>query len=279
VEKRMKAVQRRLDLFLNKVLSEHEAKGQQGPIAETDKDFVDVLLRTMHEQDESEPLKLDEDCIKATVMSMIAAGTDTSTVTVEWAMAELIRHPDIQRKLTLELDTVVGKDRMVQQTDLPNLKYLKAIIKEVLRLHTPAPLLLPHESTHDCELAGYYVPAGTRLIVHAYAIGRNSKAWENPLEFNPERFVAHPDIDVRGQDFGLLPFGSGRRSCPAVTLGMVSLQWTVATLFQTFEWSLPAGERFQDLDMTEEFGISVPRANTLLLHAIPRLSLELYKSA
>jgi flavonoid 3'-monooxygenase len=207
---------------------------------------------------------------------MISAGIDTSTVTVEWAMAELIRNPHIQRKLTLELDTVVGKDRMAQEADIPNLKYLKAVIKEVLRLHPPTPLLLPHESIQDCEITGYHVPAGTRLFVNVHAIGRSSQAWENPLEFDPERFIARPEIDVRGQNFNLLPFGSGRRACPAMSLGMVSLEWTIATLVHAFEWSLPAGESVKDLDMTEAFGITTPRANVLFLHAIPRLCTDLY---
>jgi len=209
--------------------------------------------------------------------SMIAAGVDTSSVTVEWGMAELIRNPLVLRKLTSELDKVVGKGRMVREADLPNLKYLQAVVKEVFRLHPPAPLLVPHESTRDCELAGYFVPAGTRLLVHAHAIGRNPKAWDDPLRFDPERFMRRPDVDVKGQDFGLLPFGSGRRACPAITLGTVSVQWTTAVLVHAFAWSLPAGQSFRNLDMTKEFGITTPRANTLLLHAVPRLSADLYR--
>lgn len=278
IEKRMKVVQARVDIFLNEVLAEHEVKWRKGPIAESDKDMVDVLLRTMHEQDEKEPSKLDEDCIKATVMNMISAGVDTSSVTMEWSMAEIIRNPNVQRKLTLELDTVVGKDRMVQEADLPNLKYLQAVIKEVFRLRPPAALLLPHESIQDCELAGYHVPAGSRLFVNAHAIGRNSKAWENPLDFDPERFMSGPEIDVRGQNFGLLPFGSGRRACPAITLAMVSVEWTIAMLFHAFEWSPAVGESLKDLDMKQAFGITTPRANTLFLHASPRLPTELYSA-
>ncbi|KAG0620616.1 hypothetical protein M758_4G229700 [Ceratodon purpureus] len=271
IEKRIKVCQGRLDRFLNKVVDEHEANRRKGPIAETDKDMVDVLLRTMHEQDQKETLKLDVSTIKATVMSMIAAGVDTSSITVEWGMAELIRHPDTMQKLTEELDSVVGKTRMVQETDIPNLKYLQAVVKEVLRLHPPAPLLIPHVSTQDCEIAGYHIPADTRLYVHAHAIGRNAKAWDSPLDFDPERFISRPEIDLRGHDFGLLPFGSGRRACPAITMGTLQVQWTMATLVHSFAWSLPTGQCFEDLDMEEEFGITTPRANALTLHAAPRL--------
>jgi cytochrome P450 len=210
------------------------------------------------------------------MQNMFAGGTDTSTVTMEWAMSELIRNPHIMQKLKKELDTVIGKDRLVRESDIPNLKYLQAVIKEVFRLHPVGPLLVPHESTHDCEVAGYQIPAGTRLYVNTYAIGRSPKAWEKPLEFNPERFMSGPEIDVKGQDFRLLPFGSGRRGCPGIPLGLLIVQWTIATLSHAFDWSLPAGQNPKDLDMTEAFGLTVPRAEALFVNAKPRLAAHLY---
>lgn len=276
IEKRMTALLRRWDTFLDKVLDEHEAKQRKGAIAESDKDMVDVLLQTMHAQDPKDSESLDVDNIKATVMSMLAAGVDTSITTVEWGMSELVRNPHILQKLTSELDAVVGKDKMVQETDIPNLTYLQAFVKEVFRLHPPAPLLIPHESIQDSQLAGYHVPAGTRLFVHVHAIGRSPAVWKNPLEFDPERFVNEPEIDVKGLDFRLIPFGSGRRACPAITLGTVSVQWTTAMLVQAFEWSLPAGENCKDLDMTEMYGLTTPRALPLHLQATPRLRTQLY---
>ena len=211
---------------------------------------------------------------------MITAGIDTSSITVEWSMAELIRNPNIMRKLTSELDTVVGNHRMVQETDIPNLKYLQAVVKEVFRLHPPAPLLIPHESTQDSEIAGYYVSAGTRLLVNAYAIGRSAQVWENPLDFNPERFMNRPDLDLKGQTYGLLPFGSGRRQCPAIALGTLSVQSTLAVLVHAFAWSLPPGQCFRHLDMTEQFGITSPKAIALTLHAAPRLAnINLYEAS
>lgn len=207
---------------------------------------------------------------------MLVAGVHTLIITTEWAMSELIRNPHVLQKLTTELDNVVGKDKLVQESDIPNLKYLQAVVKEVFRLHPPAPLLLPHESIQDSQIAGYHVPAGTRLFTHVYAIGRSSAVWANPLEFDPERFVREPDVDVRGLDFRLIPIGSGRRACPAMTIGTVSVQWSTAMLIQGFEWSLHAGDSCEDLDMTEMFGLTTPRAHPLLLHATPRLRHQLY---
>ena len=209
---------------------------------------------------------------------MFAGGTDTSTVTMEWAMSELLKNPPIMKKLKAELDAVVGKDRLVQETDVPNLKYLQAVIKETFRLHPVGPLLVPHESTHDCEVAGYQIPAGTRLYVNTWAIGRNPKAWDRPLEFDPERFMTGPDIniDIKGQDFRLLPFGSGRRGCPGIPLGLLIVQWTMATLVHAFDWTLPEGQDPKDIDMTEAFGLTVPRAHALFAYAKPRQAAHLY---
>ena len=210
------------------------------------------------------------------VQSMLAAGVDTSIVTTEWGMSELIRNPQVLQKLTSELDAVFGEDRMVQETDIPNLKYLQAFIKDVFRLHPPTPLLLAHESIQDTQIAGYHVPAGTRLFTHVHAMGRSPPVWKNPLEFDPERFVNEPEIDVRGQEFRLIPFGSGRRACPAIALGTLSVQWATAMLVHLFEWSLPPGESCKDLDMTEIFGLTTPRAIPLVLHATPRLRTHSY---
>ncbi|KAG0562564.1 hypothetical protein KC19_9G156400 [Ceratodon purpureus] len=277
-EKRMKNLAKRIDAFLDGIIDEHELKRQKGPIAEEDKDMIDVLLNEMYQQDPKETHKIDMNNIKSTILNMFAGGTDTSTVTMEWAMSELLKNPPIMKKLKAELDAVVGKDRLVQETDVPNLKYLQAVIKETFRLHPVGPLLVPHESTHDCEVAGYQIPAGTRLYVNTWAIGRNPKAWDRPLEFDPERFMTGPDIniDIKGQDFRLLPFGSGRRGCPGIPLGLLIVQWTMATLVHAFDWTLPEGQDPKDIDMTEAFGLTVPRAHALFAYAKPRQAAHLY---
>ena len=212
---------------------------------------------------------------------MFAAGSDTTMVTIEWAMAELIKNPHTMQKLQTELDAVIGTERRtVREADIPDLKYLQAVVKETFRLHPPGPLLVPHESIRDCEVAGYHIPAGTRLFVNVYALQRSPAVWERALEFDPERFLRGEglDVDVRGKDFRLLPFGSGRRGCPAVSLGSVIVQLGIAALVHAFEWSLPEGEIAEDLDMAESMGLSLPRASPLCLRARPRLPYDLYAS-
>ncbi|XP_024400329.1 flavonoid 3'-monooxygenase isoform X2 [Physcomitrium patens] len=277
-EKRMKALRKRLDAFLNEILDDHEVKRAKGPIAEEDQDMIDVLLNEMHQQDPNEPHKMDLNNIKSTILNMFAGGTDTATITIEWAMSELLRNPPIMAKLKAELDALIGQDRRVRETDVPNLPYLQAITKETFRLHPAGPLLVPHESTHDCEVAGYRIPAGTRLFVNIYAIGRSSKAWDRPLEFDPERFMTGPDasVDTKGKHYRLLPFGTGRRGCPGMSLGLLLVQFTLAALVHALDWSLPPGMDPEDVDMTEACGLKVPREHALSLNAKPRAAAQFY---
>ena len=207
------------------------------------------------------------------IQDMFAGGSDTSTNTIEWALAELVRNPHIMKKLEDELDNAVGKERLVQESDLPQLPYLTATVKETLRLHPAAPLLAPHESSIPCNIAGYYIPAKTRAIVNVWTIGRDPAAWENPLEFRPQRFV-ESNIDARGQHFHFLPFGSGRRGCPGFSLGLQSVQFMLASLVQAFHWSFPDPNK--EIDMSEKFGLTVTMANPLLLMAKPKLPSHLF---
>lgn len=209
---------------------------------------------------------------------MFAGGTDTSTLTTEWAMSELIKKPSTMEKMKAELDNVVGKQRMVKESDIANLKYLQAVVKETFRLHPVAPILIPHLSMQDCEVSGYHIPARTRLYVNVYAIARSLNVWDRALEFDPERFMQSDgqNVDVRGNDFRILPFGSGRRGCPAISMGIVVVQLALATLVHAFDWSLPLGENPKELDMSEAHGLTTPRAKPLCLQAHPRLPTHLY---
>lgn len=204
---------------------------------------------------------------------MLAASVDTASTTVDWAMSELLKHPRVMVKVQKELAEVVGMDRLVDESDLESLVYLNMVIKEVFRLHPPSPLLLPHQSIDDCNVEGYFIPKKTTVMVNVYAIGRDSKVWNDAEEFLPERFVG-TDIDVRGQDFELLPFGAGRRGCPGMHLGILMVRLIVATLVQCFDWKLPDGMMPSELDMTEEFGLVVRRANHLT--ATPSCRLHVY---
>lgn len=195
-------------------------------------------------------------------------------------MSELFREPSIVKKALEELDAVVGRNRLVQESDLPHLNYIQCICKETFRLHPPVALLLPHESFQACKASGYDIPAKSRMLVNVYAIGRDPNTWDDPLKFLPERFMEgnkYSHIDSHGQDFELLPFGSGRRMCPGMHMGNLIVQLTVANVLHAFDWSLPDQMNPKDLDMSEIKGITIARALPLLAMAKPRLSPTLYE--
>eukprot|EP01018_Ginkgo_biloba_P011131 Gb_18160 [translate_table: standard] len=253
-----------LDAFLEKIIEEH---------AESDglnRDFVDVLLE-MSDSNDME-IKVTRNNIKAVMMDMLVAGVDTSSTTLEWVMSELLRNPSVINKIQDELRSVIGPNRKVEESDLPRLPYLQAVVKETLRLHPPAPLLIAHESTKRCNVSGYEIPASTRVIVNAWAIGRDPKSWEDADKFMPERFIGS-SIDVKGQQFEVIPFGSGRRRCPGMNLGIVVVELALAQLLHCFDWRLPDGMDAQMLDMSEEFGLTIPRATHLFAVATARLSI------
>ena len=206
---------------------------------------------------------------------LIGGGTDTSAVTVEWAMSELLRNPDVLAKATEELDRVIGRGRLVVEEDMPNLPYVEAVVKETMRLHPVAPLLTPRLSREDVSVGGYDVPAGTRVLINIWAIGRDQAVWEAPMEFRPERFIGG-GVDVKGQDFELLPFGSGRRMCPGIGLGLKTVHMILANLLHAFAWRLPDGGAAEELSMEETFGLTVPRRVPLEAVAEPKLPAHLY---
>lgn len=184
-------------------------------------DFLHVLLRVQKRGDLEVPVT--DDNVKALVLDMFVAGTDTTSATLEWTMTELARHPRIMKKTQDEVRRIVGNKGKVEEDDLPQLHYLKAVIKETLRLHPPVPLLVPRESMEKCILDNYEIPAKTRILINTYAIGRDPETWDKPLEYNPERFVG-TEIDIKGQDFELLPFGGGRRGCPGYTFALATIE-------------------------------------------------------
>ena len=201
----------------------------------------------------------------------MAASMDTSATTIEWALSELIKHPPMMKKVINELEKVVGMERMVEESDLESLEYLNMVVKETLRLHPVVPLLIPHESIEDCTVDGFHIPQKSRVIVNAWAIGRDPNAWTDADKFLPERFM-ESDIDFRGQHFQFIPFGSGRRGCPGMQLGLTVVRLVLAQLVHCFDWELPDNMLPSELDMTEEFGLTLPRAKHLV--AIPTCRLH-----
>ncbi|XP_072950438.1 cytochrome P450 71AP13-like [Typha angustifolia] len=200
---------------------------------------------------------------------MFAAGTDTTFITLDWGMTELLMNPTAMKRAQDEVRSIVGGGRTtVAETDLHRMHYLKAVVKEIFRLHPPVPLLLPRESMEPVTLQGYEGPANTRIYVNPWAIGRDPVTWENSEKFEPERFLGS-NIDYKGQDFELIPFGAGRRGCPAITFGTVSIEIALAQLLYSFDWKLPPGVKAEDLDMTEVFGITMHRKEQLGVVAEP----------
>ena len=199
---------------------------------------------------------------------MFAAGTDTTFITLDWGMTELVTNPKVMKRAQAEVRRVLGEKRFVSDTDLPKLHYMKAVIKEIFRLHPPAPVLVPRESMEDITIDGYDIPAKTRFFVNAWAIGRDPESWENPEKFEPERFLGS-SVDFKGQDFELIPFGAGSRGCPAITFGTATVELALAQLLHSFDWELPTGTKGEDLDMTEVFGITMHRVSPLLVVAKP----------
>ncbi|XP_059070651.1 cytochrome P450 71AU50-like [Cryptomeria japonica] len=216
---------------------------------------------------------------------LLSAATDTSGGTLEWAMSELLRDSSSMMSVQHEIDSTVGFNRMVEESDLPRLQYLQAIVKETLRLHPPAPLLIPHLSMEQSTIEGYQIPKMTQVLVNAWAIARDPISWEEANTFKPERFIGTPidvkgqktPIDVKGQNFELIPFGSGRRGCPGINLDLSIVHLGLAQLLHCFNWSLPKGTTFENLDMSEVYGLTMPRAMHLHTIPIPRLPLRLYE--
>lgn len=185
-------------------------------------------------------------------------------------MSELLRNPRVMRKVQDEVREILSLNRKVEiaEEDLEQMHYLKAVIKEALRLHPAVPLLVPHEAREDIRIMGYDIDAGTMVITNAWAIGRDANSWDEPEEFRPERFLNSP-IDFRGHDFQLIPFGAGRRGCPGISFATVLGELVFANLLHKFDWSLPGGAKGEDLDMNECTGAIAHRKFPLLAIATP----------
>ncbi|CAL5356690.1 hypothetical protein CsSME_00046012 [Camellia sinensis var. sinensis] len=276
--KRLKDVRDRFDEMMERIIKEHQdsrkkKKKENCDGDDTVKDLLHILLDIS--EDENSEIRLSKENIKAFILDIFAAGTDTSAITTEWALAELINHPNIMEKAKNEIDAIVGNSRLVEESDLANLPYLQAIVKETLRLHPTGPMIV-RESSEDSTIMGYQIPAKTRLFVNVWAIGRDPNHWENPLEFQPERFVGEEgsgksQLDVRGQHFHLLPFGSGRRGCPGTSLALQVVQTSLAAMIQCFEWKVGNGGN-GTVDMEEGPGLTLPRAHPLVCVPVARLS-------
>ncbi|KAG0455642.1 hypothetical protein HPP92_024934 [Vanilla planifolia] len=262
VRRRCRILVQKVNLFVGGIIEEHRIR-RVTEVSETKSrvaDFVDVLLDLEKEE------KLSDSDMIAVLWEMIFRGTDTVAILLEWIMARMVLHPEIQSKAQAEIDAVVGKSRLVSDADIPNLRYLHAIVKETLRMHPPGPLLSwARLAIDDVHVGGHFVPAGTTAMVNMWAITHDEAIWSEPNEFKPERFVAE-DVSIMGSDLRLAPFGSGRRVCPGKALGLATVHLWLAQLLQNYKW-MPSSE---GVDLSECLKMSLEMENPLICFALPR---------
>ncbi|KQJ99275.1 hypothetical protein BRADI_3g42230v3 [Brachypodium distachyon] len=266
------ALKARFDNIFARIIQQRVRTEEAG--GKTPVDFLECMLKMEKEGgDGKAPFTMTN--IKAMLMDMVVGGTETTSNTVEWAMAEMMKNRRILRKAREELDAVVGVDSVVEESHLPQLHYLHQVLKETLRLHPAVPLLVPHCPRADTTLAGHRVPAGTRVFINAWAIMRDPTTWSDPTEFVPERFEGRK-VDFTGGELDYVPFGSGRRICAGIPMAERMMAYSLAMLLQAFDWELLPDHR---LDLTEKFGIVMKKATPLVVVPTPRLSrAELYSA-
>ncbi|KAI3450913.1 hypothetical protein Pfo_007578 [Paulownia fortunei] len=272
IEKGMKRLHKKFDDLISRMLDDHLASARE---RKAKPDFLDIIMAN---RDNSEGERLSTSNIKALLLNLFTAGTDTSSSIIEWALAEMIKNPSILKRAHEEMDRVIGRNRRLVESDIPKLPYLQAICKETYRKHPSTPLNLPRIASDACVVNGYYIPKNTRLSVNIWAIGRDPDVWENPLDFNPDRFLSgnNAKIDPRGNNFELIPFGAGRRICAGSRMGMVLVEYMLGTLVHSFDWKLPAG--VAEMNMDETFGLALQKAVPLAAMVTPRLPLNCYAS-
>ncbi|XVF77854.1 hypothetical protein PTKIN_Ptkin14bG0080600 [Pterospermum kingtungense] len=261
-----KKLLKELDDILDNIIQEHRASKLTTTNDSEVHDLVQVLLDIQNYAEHEVPLSTNG--IKAIILDLFLAGGETSSTVVEWAMSELIRNPEELKKAQTEVRDALAGRRDVDELGIQDLKYLNLIIKETLRLHAPAPLLLPRECQESCEVNRCVIPAKYRIIVNAWAIGRNENYWPEADKFYPERFL-DSSISYKGTDFELIPFGAGRRICPGMSFGSAIVELILANLLYHFDWKLPNGKKHEDLDMIEFFSASLRRKHDLYLVPIP----------
>jgi cytochrome P450 len=259
------SMRRKLDAILDVFLEEHKLK-QSGEFG--GEDILDVLLRMQRNGELQFPITNDN--IKAVIFDMFSAGTETSSTTIDWAMAELMRNPRVMAKVQAEIRESFKGKTSIEESDVQALKYLKLVIKETFRLHPPIPLL-PRACRDECVVDDYTIPLKSKVMINIWSMGRDPEYWPEPESFKPERFE-NGSVDFLGNHFEFIPFGAGRRICPGMTFGLANVELPLAQLLYHFDWKMPKGMRPDDIDMSEAEGIAVSRKNGLIL--VPTVNYE-----
>ncbi|VYS57986.1 unnamed protein product [Arabidopsis thaliana] len=262
--KEIMGVSDRFDELLERIIVEHKDKLEKEHQV---MDMMDVLLAAY--RDKNAEYKITRNHIKSFFVDLFVGGTDTSVQTTQWTMAEIINNPNILQTLRKEIDSVVGKSRLIHETDIPNLPYLQAVVKEGLRLHPPGPLLI-RTFQERCEMKGFYIPEKTTLVINAYAVMRDPDSWEDPDEFKPERFLSYSrsgQEDEKEQTLKYLSFGGGRRGCPGVNLGYIFVETAIGMMVQCFDWKIEGDK----VNMEETYGgMNLTMVNPLKCTPVPR---------
>lgn len=261
---------RQLDAIFDTMIADCQARREEKKkTAATDRedDLLSVILRIKDEGDLEFPIGTKN--IKAIIIDLFTGGTDTTASTVEWIMSELMRHPEVLAKVQEEVRRTLDNKRPEDhESHMHELGYMKLVIKEGLRLHPALPLLLPRVCRETCDIGGFKVLEGTRVMVNVWAIGRDPELWQDAEVFRPERFEDSV-ADFKGMQFEYLPFGSGRRMCPGNTFGLAMVELMLARVLYYFDWKLPAAVRVDELDMGTVVGITMKRRSPLHLVATP----------
>ncbi|CAI0476664.1 unnamed protein product [Linum tenue] len=265
IQRRMSNHFRRVLELFGSVIDERLGKQKSGSYV-SGNDMLDTLLAIGQDHQEA---SMDAEQIKHLFLVLFVAGTDTTSSTLEWAMAELLRNPYVLVKAKEELEQIIGKGNPLQESDIHKLPYLQSIIKETFRLHPPVPLLLPRKAGAEVAICGFAVPKGAQILVNAWAIGRDPSTWDAPNSFVPERFM-ESSVDVKGNNFELIPFGGGRRICPGLPLALRMLHMMLGSLVHWFDWKLADEIVPEKLDMEEKFGLTLQKAKPLLAIPTPR---------
>ncbi|KAG6534954.1 alpha-humulene 10-hydroxylase-like [Zingiber officinale] len=266
LKSKLKRTRDKLDRVFDEIIAQRQAARAADHETTNQGDrIIDVLLRLKDEGGLEFPITTES--IKAVVLEIFAGGTETSSTTIEWAMSELVKNPETMEKAQREIREAMRGKNNLEESDISKFGYLKLVIKETLRLHPPGPLLLPRVCTNTCEVMGYRVPAGARVLINAFALARDESYWGADAEsFKPERFE-NGSVDFRGFNLEFLPFGVGRRICPGMTFGLSAVEVGLAHLLFHFDWKLPHGMKTEDLDMMEISGTSAPRKTPLVVLA------------
>ncbi|XP_058737232.1 cytochrome P450 76T24-like [Vicia villosa] len=223
-------------------------------------DVLDSLLKSNNIGETT--LELSRNEMVHLFMDLFIAGIDTTAGTIEWILAELLRNPAKLTKAKKELCQEIGKDETIEESHIFKLPFLQAIVKETLRLHPAAPLLLPHKCDENVKILGFNIPKNAQVLVNVWAMGRDSTIWENSNMFIPERFL-ECDISYKGNNFELIPFGASKRICPGLPLAHRTVHLIVASLLRSFEWTLADGQNPEDMNMEETFGLTLKKVQSL----------------